>query len=67
MEAFWIVPQVVVLVGLAAIVVLLRSIDQAGTEVRSHLRQLDEVHRAVALVRIDAAAARASLEDLGQR
>ena len=67
MSSLWLVPPLVLLVGMIGTLRLLRSTDDAAGEIQRQLVELGEVHLAVAAVRAETAAARASLEQLNQR
>lgn len=67
MSLLWAVPPVVVAVGVAIVIVLLRDIGNETGALADQLRRLDEVRVAVAGVRADAAQARASVHTLQAR
>ena len=67
MSLLWIVPPVVLLVGLAVVFTVLRSIDQASAAVRLQVVRVDDVRTATAAARMEAARARASLDQLHRR
>ncbi len=64
MSLLWAVPPVSVAVAVLIVLVHLRGIAEATTDLREQLRRLDEVRVAVAGVRAEAATMRASLDGL---
>ena len=67
MEALWIVPPAVLLVGAATTIAYLRSIDGAVDDIRDQLHRMVEVRSSVDELRAETARTRASLEALEQR
>jgi hypothetical protein len=66
-EALWIVPPAALLLGAAAAIVLLRSVDGAADAIRDQLHSMAEVRSSVEALRAETARTRASLEALDQR
>jgi len=66
-EAFWLVPPALLLVGAASTVALLRSVDGAADDIRDHLHRMAEIRSSVEALRAETARTRASLEALDQR
>jgi hypothetical protein len=67
MQALWIVPPAVLLLGAVTAIAYLRSIDGAMEDIRTHLHRMVEVRASVEELRAETARTRASLEALDQR
>ncbi len=67
MSLLWAVPPVAVAAAMVIVLLQLRNLDQATADLSVQLRRLDEVRVAVAEVRSEAAAARATLRRLHAR
>lgn len=62
----WAVPPVAMSIAAVMVLMQLRSMTEAATALSVQLRRLDEVRVAVATVRTEAAAARATVRGLRQ-
>jgi hypothetical protein len=67
MQALWIVPPAVLVLGAVTAIAYLRSIDGAMEEIRTQLHRMVEVRASVEELRAETARTRASLESLDQR
>ena len=67
MQALWIVPPAVLLLGAVSTIAYLRSIDGAAEDIRDQLHRMVEVRASVDALRAETARTRASLEALDQR
>ena len=67
MSLLWAVPPVAIAAAVAIVLVQLRDIAEATSDLGAQLRRLDEVHVAVATVRAETAEARAALQHLRSR
>jgi len=67
MSLLWAVPPVAVALATLLVIVQLRAMADATTELGLQLRRLDEVRVAVSSVRAESAAARETLRSLRQR
>jgi hypothetical protein len=67
MSLLWAVPPVAIAAAVAIVLVQLRDIADATSDLGAQLRRLDEVQVAVATVRAQSAEARASLQHLRSR
>jgi hypothetical protein len=67
MSLLWAVPPVAIAAAVAIVLVQLRDIADATSDLGAQLRRLDEVHVAVATVRAETAEARAALQHLRSR
>lgn len=67
MNALWVLPVVVLLVGVAAVLASLRQANDAAVELHAQLLRLGEVRVAIAEVRADSVRTRDALEGLRHR
>jgi hypothetical protein len=67
MQALWIVPPAVLVLGALMAIAYLRSIDGAVEEISTQLHRMVEVRASVDELRAETARTRASLESLDQR
>lgn len=67
MSLLWAVPPVAVATATVIVLLQLRSMAEATADLGAQLRRLDEVRVAVATVRAESAATRATLQGLRQR
>jgi hypothetical protein len=67
MSLLWAVPPVAVAAAVVILLVQLRAMTEATTDLSLQLRRLDEVRAAVAEVRAESAQARRALRDLRSR
>jgi hypothetical protein len=67
MSLLWAVPPVAIAAAVAIVLVQLRDMAEATSDLAAQLRRLDEVQVAVATVRAESAEARASLHALRSR
>jgi hypothetical protein len=67
MSLLWAVPPVTIVAAAAIVLVQLRDIAEATSDLGVQLRRFDEVQVAVATVRAESAEARASLQSLRTR
>jgi hypothetical protein len=66
-EALWIIPPAVLLVGMVSTVLFLRSVDGAAADIRDQLHRMAEIRSSVDALRAETARTRASLGALDQR
>ena len=67
MSLLWAVPPMAVIAAVVIVMLQLRDIADASADLNLQLRRLDEVRVAVATVRAESAATRASMQALRSR
>ena len=67
MSMLWLLPPAILLVGLVATLVLLRSVERARGELHQELRRLGGVRTAYAVVRVESDRTRAAFQRLPRR
>ena len=67
MDLLWILPPVILLLGLGLVITMLRAADRAAADLRRDLLTLAEVQTPLGRTRAESQRVREALDDLAQR